>query len=122
MTRASGAFAAGLMGLGAGLMYFFDPDRGSRRRTHARNQVRHASHRVQAAGSRGLALGQQAVGAINRMPMLGRQPSLPWPTERSGGARRAAMAVATAAGLGLVARAARNGHARRNSFSHGAVV
>jgi len=45
MTRAAGAFAAG-MGLGAGLMYFFDPDRGRRRRTHARNRMIHASHAV----------------------------------------------------------------------------
>jgi hypothetical protein len=45
MTRTAGAFAAGL-GLGAGLMYFLDPDRGGRRRTHARNQIIHASHAV----------------------------------------------------------------------------
>jgi hypothetical protein len=46
MIRATATIAAGL-GLGAGLMYFLDPDRGSRRRTHARNQVIHASHRLQ---------------------------------------------------------------------------
>ena len=44
LTRTSAALAAGV-GLGAGLMYFFDPQRGSRRRTHLRNQVLHASHR-----------------------------------------------------------------------------
>ena len=43
MNRVTGALAAGV-GLGAGLMYYLDPDRGSRRRTHARNQVIHASH------------------------------------------------------------------------------
>ncbi|HET9268717.1 MAG TPA: hypothetical protein VFO31_11160, partial [Vicinamibacterales bacterium] len=45
MLRATATFAAGL-GLGAGLMYYLDPDRGSRRRTHARNQLIHASHRM----------------------------------------------------------------------------
>ena len=45
MARATAILAAGV-GLGAGLMYYFDPHRGSRRRVHARNQVIHASHRV----------------------------------------------------------------------------
>ena len=44
-TRTTIALAAGV-GLGAGLMYFLDPDRGSRRRTHARNQIVHTSHRL----------------------------------------------------------------------------
>jgi hypothetical protein len=109
MTRAtSTAFAAGL-GLGAGLMFFLDPDRGSRRRTHTRNQIAHASHRVQDASTRGRALGQRVAGAFTRVPGLRRQPQLPWPTEHRGGMRRAAMAIATAAGLGLMARAARSG-------------
>ena len=98
MTRASAAFGAGLMSLGAGLMYFFDPDRGSPRRTHAHNQLKQASHRLQ------------------------QQPQLPWPAIRGGGTRRAAMAVATAAGLGFMARAARNGHVRRDTRNVGAVV
>lgn len=46
MIRATATIAAGV-GLGAGLMYFLDPDRGSRRRIHARNQLIHASHRLQ---------------------------------------------------------------------------
>jgi hypothetical protein len=45
MTRALGTFTAGV-GLGAGLAYFLDRDRGARRRAHARNQLRHASHAV----------------------------------------------------------------------------
>jgi hypothetical protein len=45
MTREITTLAAGV-GLGAGLMYFLDPDRGARRRTHARNQLMQASHAV----------------------------------------------------------------------------
>lgn len=45
MTRAIGILAAGV-GVGAGLMYYLDPDRGARRRSHARNQLAHASHVV----------------------------------------------------------------------------
>lgn len=45
MTRAFGTFAAGI-GLGAGMMYYLDPERGQRRRTEARNQLVHASHVV----------------------------------------------------------------------------
>lgn len=45
LARTSATLAAGA-GLGAGLMYLFDPHRGSWRRTHLRNQVVHASHRV----------------------------------------------------------------------------
>ena len=53
MTRASAVLAAGV-GLGAGLMYYFDPDRGSRRRTHARNQVLHASRQLRDKAGRQL--------------------------------------------------------------------
>ena len=45
MTRALGSFAAGV-GLGAGMMYYLDPERGARRRAQARNQLVHASHVV----------------------------------------------------------------------------
>ena len=48
MTRT--AFAAAV-GLGAGLMYYLDPQRGSRRRTHARNQIVQASNRLRERGS-----------------------------------------------------------------------
>jgi hypothetical protein len=42
MANARGAIAAGL-GLGVGLMYFLDPDRGARRRARVRDQLMHAS-------------------------------------------------------------------------------
>lgn len=37
----------GGIGLGAGLMYWFDPDRGRHRRTHTRAQLLSARHRVE---------------------------------------------------------------------------
>jgi hypothetical protein len=78
MTRATTALAAGI-GFGAGLMYFFDPNRGSRRRTHARNQVLHASHRLRdSARTQWQSLRREAEGLDDRVlaerarAMLGR--------------------------------------------------
>jgi uncharacterized membrane protein len=36
----------GSLGLGAGLMYLFDPDRGNRRRAQMRNKVRHVANKT----------------------------------------------------------------------------
>jgi hypothetical protein len=85
MTRAQAAFAAAV-GLGAGLMYYFDPERGSRRRTHARNQIVHASHRLREGGLR-------------------RRLS-------SARTRQMATTLAGVAGLGLTARAAMQARGR----------
>lgn len=103
MTRATAALAAGVS-LGASLMYFLDPERGSRRRTHARNQVIHASHRLQ----------ERARARVRSRQHASEQPSLEWPRPgrfawlRGFGAsrRRVAAAVAGATGVGLAARAA----------------
>src|SRR6185503_6847773 len=103
MLRATATFAAGL-GLGAGLMYYLDPDRGSRRRTHARNQLIHASNRVPEA--RALldrvanALG--ARGLPEQIPMpLPRARRLAWVRDRMP-SRRTAAALAGVAGAGLM--------------------
>jgi hypothetical protein len=40
----TGLHALGYLGLGAGLMYFLDPDRGRRRRTLVRDQMAHADN------------------------------------------------------------------------------
>jgi len=66
-TRATTALALGV-GLGAGLMYFLDRDRGSRRRAHVRNQALHASHWVRDTARVPL----RRVQKLSRMPVVGR--------------------------------------------------
>lgn len=73
MTRATATLAAGV-GVGAGLMYYFDPDRGSRRRTHLRNQMIHTSHQLRdVAGTRGRDLGHRTAGVVARLRALARR-------------------------------------------------
>ena len=105
------ALAAGL-GLGAGLMYYLDPDRGSRRRTHARNQLIHASHRLPEARAmlNRVASAVGARGTPRQIPIPLRARRLAWVRDRMP-SRRMAAAVAGVAGVGLMARAAMNGHA-----------
>ena len=103
------ALVAGL-GLGAGLMYYLDPDRGSRRRTHARNQLIHASNRVPEARALldrvASVLGARV--APQQIPMpLPRARRLAWVRDRMP-SRRMAAAMAGVAGAGLMARAALN--------------
>src|SRR5262245_20048602 len=103
------ALAAGL-GLGAGLMYYLDPDRGSRRRTHARNQLIHASHRVPEARAMlnrvANALGARVTPQQIPIP-LPRARRLAWVRDRMP-SRRMTAAMAGVAGVGLMARAAMN--------------
>ena len=110
MTRATAAALATGMGLGAGLMYYLDPDRGSRRRTHARNDIRRASHRVrESARSRWQTWRSNDHDADPDVRLLGERLRTP----RGFGARRVA-ALAGMAGLGVVARAAMQ--AREHEF------
>ena len=109
MLRATATLAAGL-GLGAGLMYYFDPERGSRRRTHARNQLLHASHRTPEAR----AMLNRVVNALGvrgepqQIPMpLPRARRLAWVRDRMP-SRRMAAAMAGVASAGLMARRALN--------------
>jgi uncharacterized membrane protein len=46
-------FIAGAIGLGAGTMYFLDPDRGTRRRALVRDRSVHALHRLQSFADKG---------------------------------------------------------------------
>jgi hypothetical protein len=116
MTRATTATLAAGIGLGAGLMYYLDPDRGSRRRTHLRNQMVHASHQVRdVAGKRGRDLGHRTAGVVARLRALARHDEgvhhrVLAERARAGATRVAAAlaGVAGVAGVGLVARAAMN--------------
>jgi hypothetical protein len=160
-------------------MYFLDPDRGSRRRTHTRNQMVHVSNRMRDVARRqasalrhthqevddsvlmervramlahavpsasALALDvsrgvvtvsgpilraemRMAIKALKKVPGVRRvisalEPSAPpdrltWPSEPTSGwargrgaAPRVAAALASAAGIGLMARAAMQARAR----------
>jgi hypothetical protein len=98
------------MGLGAALMYYFDPDRGSRRRTHARNQLIHASHRLPEARAmlNRVANVLGARGLPEQIPIpLPRARRLAWARDRMP-SRRTAAVIAGVAGVGLMARAAKN--------------
>jgi hypothetical protein len=92
-------------------MYYLDPDRGSRRRTHARNQLIHASHRMPEARAMlnrvANALGPRRTPQQIQMPQP-RARRLAWVRDRMP-SRRMAAAVAGVAGAGLMARAALNG-------------
>jgi hypothetical protein len=66
-TRATIVLAAGV-GLGAGLVYFLDGHRGSRRRTRVRNRILHASHRVRDAARVPL----RRIQALSETPLIGR--------------------------------------------------
>ena len=55
------------LGLGVGLMYFIDPERGRRRRALARDRVVHAAHVSSGAlGSLGRDLSHRAAGIVAR--------------------------------------------------------
>ena len=58
------AFVYG-MSAGAGLMYYLDPDRGRRRRALVRDQVDHATHRLDDAGERASALAEQVSDRVH---------------------------------------------------------
>jgi hypothetical protein len=111
MTRVTGAALAAGMGLGAGLMYYLDPDRGSRRRTHTRNDIRRASHRVQdAVRSRWQTWRSNGPESGSDVRLLNERLR----SARGVGVRRVATALAGVAGLGVVARAAMQ--AREHEF------
>jgi uncharacterized membrane protein len=65
--RRAATFVGGI-GLGAGLMYLLDPDRGSRRRAGLRDQARHAVHRERIVLDKGVRdLGHRMEGLAARL-------------------------------------------------------
>jgi osmotically-inducible protein OsmY len=66
MQRNSGAILTGL-GLGVGLMYFLDPERGRRRRALVRDKIAHAATVSSSAmGSLGRDVSHRAAGVVAR--------------------------------------------------------
>jgi uncharacterized membrane protein len=67
MLQERGALLTGL-GLGAGLMYFLDPERGRRRRALVRDQIAHSANvSADATGATGRDLAHRATGAAARV-------------------------------------------------------
>ena len=56
------------LGIGAGLMYFMDPERGRRRRALVRDQIAHAAHlSVDCMGATGRDVAHRATGTVARV-------------------------------------------------------
>ena len=67
MVQSRGAVLTGL-GVGAGLMYFLDPERGRRRRALVRDQITHSANiSADAVGATGRDLTHRATGAVARV-------------------------------------------------------
>ena len=67
MPQDRGAVLTGL-GVGVGLMYLLDPERGRRRRARIRDQVAHATTMTgDAAGAMGRDVAHRASGAMSRL-------------------------------------------------------
>jgi uncharacterized membrane protein/osmotically-inducible protein OsmY len=75
MLQDRGAVLTGF-GLGVGLMYFLDPERGRRRRARVRDQVAHATRITgDAAGATGRDVSHRASGVVSRLrSAVGRKP------------------------------------------------
>lgn len=71
MLRDRAAILTGL-GLGAGLMYFFDPERGRRRRALVRDQMAHGTRITRdAAGATSRDMAHRASGTVSRRSAAG---------------------------------------------------